>query len=810
MFTRDKAAAMDSKAHVRRGRSARPQVSHRTVTGRMLGGGGVVVRIREAAVVMALLAAAAAPLRSQSSPAPDSSLLSLDRIYHSREFAPERYDVGSWLPDGSGYLRVERRDGRDEIVAHIASNDARTVVVSSDRLVPPGSSEPLAVASFSWSGDGTSAGSTYLLATRSPADSARRAPEDYWTLTLGTWQLRQLGGADATRLTRPQLSPDGRQVAYVVGHDLYVEDLATDRVHRLTTDGSSTLFNGTAAGLDVELSTRGFWWSPDGKRIAFVQFDGTGVRKFRIIDYTDSLFSTVRSYSYVHPGDPMPAARVGIVDASGGDSTVWVDLPGSPRDHYITAVDWTPGSDALMVTQLNRRQDTVRVFMAEPSTGMARRILFEADSTWLELHPTRWLDGGRSFTWVSERDGWRHAYRISRDGTKVDLLTPGAFDILSIEGVDEQHGWLYFIASPDNPTQRYLYRASLDGSGHVERVTPRNEQGTNSYDIAPGAAWAWHTFSTFQKPPKVDLVSLPAHRSVRTVVDNAALAARVAELKKGQEGFFRIDIGHGVTLDGWAMKPYDFDAGKKYPVLFYVYGMPAAQTVLDRWGGNRYLFHLLLTQLGYVVMSVDNRGTPAPRGRAWRKVIYLKHGLLPSQDQAAAVRALEKRWSWMDASEIGIYGWSGGGNVSMNAIFRNPDVYSVAMPGAGISNFMFYHAGWIERFLGLPSDHPEAYKTVAPINVAKNLRGHLLIIQGTGDTNVHFQSSAALENALIAAGKRFSIMPYPNRNHDMREGRNTQWDLHDLYIWYMERNMPSQRNHLPVAEPSSRGRNHEP
>jgi dipeptidyl-peptidase-4 len=533
------------------------------------------------------------------------------------------------------------------------------------------------------------------------------------------------------------------------------------------------------------------------------------VPRFRIIDYTDSTYPIVRSASYVQPGDTMPAATVGIVDATGGP-TRWVDVPGDPRNNYVEALDWAPTSDALLVVQLNRLQDTARVFSTDPATGGVRRIFLDGDDTWVEPRPIHWLEGGRSFTWVSERDGWRHVYRVSRDGGEVRLLTPGDFDILTVEAVDRKAGWLYFIASPDNPTQRYLYRSRLDGGGRVERVTPKDLPGTNAYDVAPGAGWAWHTRSRLGSPPVTDLVSLPDHRSVRTVVTNEGLRHEVTGLRRGAEDFFRVDIGGGVALDGWVMKPYDFDPTRKYPVLFYVYGMPAAQTVLDQWGGNQYLFHVLLTQLGYVVMSVDNRGTPAPRGRDWRKIIYLKHGVLPARDQAAAVRALEARWSWMDSSHIGIYGWSGGGNVSMNAIFRHPDVYSLAMPGAGLSSHRFYHASFTERFMGLPQDHPDAYEATAPINVAKNLRGHLLIIQGTGDSNVHFKSSAALENALIAAGKRFTIMPYPNRNHGMREGENTQWHLHDLYVWYLQQNMPSERNHETPTWPPSENPRHEP
>jgi dipeptidyl-peptidase-4 len=429
----------------------------------------------------------------------------------------------------------------------------------------------------------------------------------------------------------------------------------------------------------------------------------------------------------------------------------------------------------------------VRLFLAAPDGGGLREILVEKEETWLDLHPVEWVGQGQAFLWVSERDGWRHVYRIGRNGGNTLLLTPGSFDILSVEAVDEAGGWVYVIASPDDPGQRYLYRARLDGAGALERVTPEDSEGTNAYSIAPGARWAWHTVSTIDAPPSTGLVSLPDHRTVRVEVDNAALTSKLASLDVRPTEFFRVDIGDGVELDGWVMKPPDFDPNGRYPVLFYVYGMPAGQTVLDRWGGDRHLFHYLLTQRGYVVVSVDNRGTPAPRGRDFRRIIYLRHGVLPAQDQAAAVRALAARWPWMDRSRIGIYGWSVGGNVSMNAILRHPDVYSTAMPGAGLSHHKYYHASFTERFLGLPQDNPDAYEATAPVNVAQNLRGNLLVVHGTGDPNVHYQNAEALSNALIAAKKRFTIMPYPNRPHGIPD----RYHLYDLYLWFLEENMPA-------------------
>ncbi len=278
-------------------------------------------------------------------------------------------------------------------------------------------------------------------------------------------------------------------------------------------------------------------------------------------------------------------------------------------------------------------------------TGQVRTVLTEKDEAWVDLESDRlqWLDGGRRFLWLSERDGWRHAYTAPRDGGPLRLITKGAFELLSVERVDEKGGWLYYTASPDNATERYLYRAQLSGEGQPERLSPATEAGTHSYSIAPQANWAFHTYSTINTPPRIELVHLPDHKLVRPLAENAALTAKVKELKITPAEFLHVDIGDGVNLDGWIIKPPGFDATKRYPVLIYVYGEPAGQTVLNRWGGARHLWHQMLAQQRYIVMSFDNRGTPAPKGRAWRKVVYRQIGVLASQEQAAAARIVLNR-----------------------------------------------------------------------------------------------------------------------------------------------------------------------
>jgi dipeptidyl-peptidase-4 len=284
-------------------------------------------------------------------------------------------------------------------------------------------------------------------------------------------------------------------------------------------------------------------------------------------------------------------------------------------------------------------------------------------------------------------------------------------------------------------------------------------------------------------------VRLPQHTSVRTLIDNHELRERIAKLKQVESAFFRVDIGGGTTLDGWMIKPPDFNEHKKYPVLFYVYGEPWGQTAVDSWD-EQNIWHTMLAQQGYIVMSLDNRGTPAPRGRAWRKIIYRKMGIVNSQDQADAVKAIIK-WPFVDATRVGIWGWSGGGSSTLNAMFRYPDLYRTGMSVAPVPDIRFYDTIYQERYCGLPQDHPDEYKMSSPVTFANQLKGNLLVVHGSGDDNVHYQGTEGLINALVAANKDFRIMVYPNRSHGIFEGAGTRVHLFTLLTSYLNEKLPA-------------------
>ena len=427
-----------------------------------------------------------------------------------------------------------------------------------------------------------------------------------------------------------------------------------------------------------------------------------------------------------------------------------------------------------------------------PATGTIRQLLRDESRAWVEdMDEVTWLDGGREFVWVSEKDGWRHAYAVARDGGKERLLTRFEGDLASIASVDTAGRRLYFIASPQNATQRYLYVARLDGDGAIQRVTPADQSGTHSYNISPDGKWAMHTWSRFDSPPKSEIVSLPDHKVVRSLVDNAALVAKVAPVTNTPVEFLTVTVDGGFTLDGYLLKPKGFDPSRKYPVIVHVYGEPAGTTVNDSWGGTTMLFHRALADEGYVIVSFDNRGTPALKGAAWRKIVYGTVGELSAKEQAAAIRALTAQRSYLDATRIAIWGWSGGGSNTLNAMFRYPDVYRAGVSVAPVPDQRLYDTIYQERYMGLPDENQKGYLAGSPIHFAEGLRGRLLIVHGSGDDNVHYQGTERLINRLVELGKPFDMMVYPNRSHSISEGPGTSLHIYRLVARYLLEHLPA-------------------
>ena len=730
--------------------------------------------------------------------ASDSALLTVDRIYASPEFRGGSFGPLAWLADGSAYTTLERpagsRDGRD-IVRYDAQTGARTILVPAARLVPSGATDPLEVEDYSWSADGKK----LLIFTNSQQVWRTNTRGDYWVLDLASWHLKKLGGnGPESTVMFAKFSPDGGRIGWVryAEYNIYVEDLASGQLTQLTRDGSRTTINGTFDWVyEEELGLQDGWrWSPDGRSIAYWQLDASGVRDFTLYDTTDSLYAFTNPVQYPKAGETNSAGRVGVVSATGGE-TRWMNVPGDPRNNYIARMEWAPavgkgaGSRELVIQHMNRLQNTLHVMFADAQTGQVRSAFTEQDSTWVEqFDQLTFTNQGRDILWLSERSGWTQLYLMPRAGGTPRALTSGAFDVLGVQRVDTAGGWVYYTASPENPTQRYLYRVSLNRRGAPQRVSPAGDPGVHGYNVSPSGRFAVHTYSRFGVPPVAQLVSLPEHRVLRTLVDNAALKAKVAGLRLGTAEFTQVDIGDGIRLNAYLIKPPNFDPNHKYPVFFTVYGGPGSQTVLDAWGGQNFLWHEMLAQRGYIVASVDNRGTGA-RGRAWRKIIYKQMGVIETRDQAAAARTIG-RLPYVDSTRIGIWGWSYGGFMSLNVITQAPDVYKMAIAVAPVTHWKFYDTIYTERYNGLPQDNAEGYDRGSPLTYAKNLRGQLLIVHGSGDDNVHYQNTETMVNALVAANKPFELMVYPNRTHSISGGATRQ-HLFTLLTRFVEQNLPA-------------------
>jgi dipeptidyl-peptidase-4 len=381
-------------------------------------------------------------------------------------------------------------------------------------------------------------------------------------------------------------------------------------------------------------------------------------------------------------------------------------------------------------------------------------------------------------------------YIGDRQGGEPRRVTDEPFDVIELLPPPSADDCLYFLASPENATQRYLFRKELS-DGALRRVTPDDQPGTHRYQLSGDGRWAIHEYSSFGSPPTIELVSLPDHRTVRNLVSNRRMRQQLEALDRPASEFLQVDIGDGVVLDGWCIRPSRIKPGKKYPLLVHVYGEPAGQSVVDSWGGFNYLWHSMLAQQGYVVMSFDNRGTPAPKGRGWRKYVYRKIGILAPQDQAAAVRQVLAERSYLDAERVGVWGWSGGGSMSLNAIFKYPDLYKTAIAVAPVPNQQYYDTIYQERYMGLPETNVDGYRDGSPIHFAKQLTGNLLLVHGTGDDNCHYQTMELLINELVQQNKRFTMMAYPYRTHAIREGKNTTRHLRDLMTWYLQNNLPA-------------------
>ena len=707
----------------------------------------------------------------------NQDVLTLERIFKENEFKLNQFGPAVWLDDGSGYTTLEE-SGKfpvaKDIIKYNPETGERSVLVEASQLISKGAQDPLLISDYQWS----ESGNKLLVFTNTKRVWRYETRGDYWVLDIDSGELIQLGKfAKPSSMMFAKFSPDERKVGYVVNNNIYVENLNNPKVIQLTNDGSSRIINGTFDWVyEEELDCRdGFRWSPDSKTIAYWQSDTKGTGVFYLINNIDSLYSKPIPFPYPKVGTTNSAVKIGVVPVNGGESK-WFNIPGDPRNNYLARMDFIPNSNEIMIQQLSRLQNRNSVWIGNIKSMQINKILTDMDEAFLDIHDNiQWLDKEKYFTWTSEKDGWRHLYRVSRNGEEMDLITKGDFDVIKINCIDEKTGYVYYIASPTNYTQRYLYRSRIDCNGVAERISPKGIEGQFSYQMSPNSKWAITTFQNVITPNRISVISIPEHKEITILESNAKLKAKYDSCNLNPKEFFKIDVGD-IVFDGWMIKPIGFNPSEKYPLIFYIYGEPWNSTVQDNWT-NRGIWHQYLAQLGYIVMSVDNQGTNVPRGRDWRKSIYRQVGILAAHDQAKAAKEIFNRFPFVDKNRVGMWGWSGGGQMTLNCMFRYPEIYKTGIAVSFVSDQRLYDTIYQERYMGLPVDNRDGYYDGSPINHASKFEGNLMIIHGTGDDNVHYQSFEMLVDELIKHNKLFSMMSYPMRSHSLSERENTSLHL---------------------------------
>ncbi|MXV17267.1 prolyl oligopeptidase family serine peptidase [Pedobacter sp. HMF7056] len=678
----------------------------------------------------------------------------------------------NWNKDGNSYTMMEN----GAIVQVSLPTMAKTPVVSADQLKMPATT-----------GGGRFGGARYAFSADQQIvllmnTHHREYHNTFYTaqvLDRTTGKVTAIGkGLKDGYLLNPELSPNGTKVAFVYDNNIYTQDVKTGAIARLTADGTDKKLNGWFDYTYSEelFCTDGISWSPDSKQVAYWQIDISKVKTLYMINNTDSNYAKLIPLPFAKPGEEMAAAKMGVVNVA-TKKTVWMKIAGLPSANYLTRMDWLPDGSQLIVQQLNRMQNESRLVLCNPFTGLSKVIYKENDDAWIDVKSFwnrgtagwDWIENGKAFIWASEKDGWRHLYRIGLDG-KETLLTPGSYDITGITGVDEAAGWLYFMASPDNATQRYLYRASLNGATGISRVSPASLPGTHSYTMSPNGKWAQHSFSSYQYLPASEWLSLPGNTPL---TEAESIGKKLAPNPAAKTtSFFKVTTDEGIEMDGFMVKPANFDPKKKYPVIFTTYSEPFSTTVNDGAGIGGRRGGFFNVDSGYLFMAVEGRGAPAPKGRAWRKAIYRNLGWINANDQAGAAKKII-RWPFVDSTRIAVYGGSGGASTTMQLLFRYPEIYQTGLASSGVPSQFLYNNVYEERYMGLLPENKADYTRVSPVTYAKNLRGHLLIMHGTGDHNVHYQGEEVLLNELIRYNKQFMFMPYPNRTHGISEGEGT-------------------------------------
>lgn len=571
-------------------------------------------------------------------------------------------------------------------------------------------------------------------------------------------------------------SPAADKVAFVEDNNIKIQNLATGEITAVTADGErNKIINGATDWVNEEefALDKAWFWSPDGSHIAYIRYDETAVKEFSF-DMYGNLYPEPYRYKYPKAGEDNAIVSVHIYNVA-GKSTQTVDL-GKNAEQYVPRIAWTADAAKLLVVRMNRTQNQMDMLLADINGNKPSLLYSETSNTYVDIHEGEgnfftFLADKKRFIIQSEKDGYNNLYLYDMSGKLINQITKGNRDVVSVNGIDEKNGIVYYTAYEANPAQTAVYSIKLDGSKKT-LLTPA--KGRHDVRITPTYKYIFDSYSSSFTPP-IFTINDNKGKQLQVLEDNAALKAKMDGYNLGTKEFFSFTNENGDSLNGWMIKPANFDATKKYPVLMYVYGGPGSQTVLDEFGGSLFFWHQMMAAKGYIIVSVDNRGTGG-RGANFKKVTYRELGKYETEDQISTAKYLAGL-KYVDGSRIGIHGWSFGGYMSSLCITKGADYFKTAMAIAPVTNWRFYDSIYTERFLDTPQNNAKGYDDNSPINFVSKLKGKYLLVHGTADDNVHFQNSVQMVDALVKANKQFDVFYYPNKNHGIYGG-NTRLHLY--------------------------------
>jgi dipeptidyl-peptidase-4 len=701
--------------------------------------------------------------------------LNLDEIWNSARFTAGGARGFTAMNDGETYVQIDtdKEKGLMELNRYRISDGEKTGSVVSNALLHGPDGTRISLSSFRWSGDEKK----IMFLTEAEQIYRHSYISRFSVYDLATKEFY----VHPEKVLYAEFSPDGSKVSYVKENNMFYLDLAAGKEHRITEEGipNGIIYGAVDWVYEEEFSmSKGYEWSPDSRYLAFYRFDERHVREFSM-DIYSGLYPARQQWKYPKAGEANSVVEVWVFEAASG-SVRKLDT-GADTDIYLPRIQWTKEPGVLSIQRLNRLQNHLEILFADVAAGEVKTVYEEKNAAYIDINDRLDFSAG-SFIFTSEKDGFNHLYRFDYKKNKLNQLTSGSWDIDQYYGRDEEKSLLYFSAADESPARRNIWVLDL----RKNKLRKLNEeQGWNTASFTKGYKYYLHVWSNAATPPSYMLRKADG-TLLRSLQENGELKSVLKEYSLGAVEFGRLTTDSGISLDYYVVKPPDLDSSKKYPVLMYVYGGPGSQTVRDAWGGSYYLWFSYLASKGYVVVSVDNRGTGF-RGEAFKKCTYLQLGKLEIEDQIAAARAIGS-WSFADPGRIGIWGWSYGGYMASLGITKGADVFKTAVAVAPVTSWRYYDNIYTERFMRTPAENPAGYDDNSPIHHVSSIKGNYLIIHGTADDNVHFQNAVEMVNKMIEANVKFDSEFYPNKNHGIGGG-NTRLHLFQRITDYLEKHL---------------------